>query len=217
MDAAQAMDKMYRYQRHIYDFTRKYYLLGRDKLLHSMAKEVPEHAHVMEVGCGTARNLRKFLKQRPDLNLYGLDASQEMLNTAIAKLNPEEKQKIVLHQGFAQNFHYQDSGQDEAFDAIFFSYSLSMIPVWRESIAVGLDNLKPGGYLYIVDFADQRELPRWFQKILQAWLALFGVHYRAELPDYLRELVQQGKGELVFTPLYKHYAFIAAFKKVSDA
>ena len=31
-DAAVAMDRMYRWQRHIYDVTRKYYLLGRDAL-----------------------------------------------------------------------------------------------------------------------------------------------------------------------------------------
>ncbi|NDH95685.1 MAG: SAM-dependent methyltransferase, partial [Planctomycetia bacterium] len=27
------MDSMYRFTRHIYDFTRRYYLLGRDRLL----------------------------------------------------------------------------------------------------------------------------------------------------------------------------------------
>ena len=27
------MDRIYRRQRHVYDFTRKYYLLGRDRLI----------------------------------------------------------------------------------------------------------------------------------------------------------------------------------------
>ena len=31
-DQAEQMDRMYRYQRHIYDLTRKYYLLGRDRI-----------------------------------------------------------------------------------------------------------------------------------------------------------------------------------------
>jgi S-adenosylmethionine-diacylgycerolhomoserine-N-methlytransferase len=35
-DAARRMDAMYRYQRHIYDLTRKFYLLGRDRLLASL-------------------------------------------------------------------------------------------------------------------------------------------------------------------------------------
>ena len=31
--AAQSMDRMYRAQRHIYDLTRKFYLLGRDRMI----------------------------------------------------------------------------------------------------------------------------------------------------------------------------------------
>ena len=31
-DAAAAMDRMYRNQRHIYDLTRQFYLVGRDRL-----------------------------------------------------------------------------------------------------------------------------------------------------------------------------------------
>ncbi len=33
MDAAQKMDQQYRYQRYVYDLSRKYYLLGRDALV----------------------------------------------------------------------------------------------------------------------------------------------------------------------------------------
>jgi S-adenosylmethionine-diacylgycerolhomoserine-N-methlytransferase len=32
-DAFENMDRMYRMQRYFYDLTRKYYLLGRDRLL----------------------------------------------------------------------------------------------------------------------------------------------------------------------------------------
>ena len=35
-DAFEKMDKMYRRQRYFYDLTRKYYLLGRDKLIEKM-------------------------------------------------------------------------------------------------------------------------------------------------------------------------------------
>ena len=49
------MDRMYRMQRYFYDVTRKYYLLGRDQLLEQM--EVRAGEHVLEIGCGTARNL----------------------------------------------------------------------------------------------------------------------------------------------------------------
>ncbi len=79
-DHAAAMDRMYRLTRHVYDLTRRYYLLGRDRLLERVVTS-PNTA-TLEVGCGTARNLIK-LAQRPNHGrLYGLDASHEMLETA---------------------------------------------------------------------------------------------------------------------------------------
>ena len=49
------MDRIYRHQRHIYDLTRKYYLLGRDELITALAP--PGNGSVLEIGCGTGRNL----------------------------------------------------------------------------------------------------------------------------------------------------------------
>ena len=37
-DAALLMDRMYRRQRHIYDATRKFYLLGRDGAIAALAR-----------------------------------------------------------------------------------------------------------------------------------------------------------------------------------
>ena len=44
-----------RRQRHIYDGTRRYYLLGRDRLIADLAPA--PGASVLEIGCGTGRNL----------------------------------------------------------------------------------------------------------------------------------------------------------------
>src|SRR5262249_2477946 len=79
-DAAGRMDRMYRHQRHIYDLTRSIYLRGRDRLIARLAA-VPG-ASACEIGCGTARNLLRLHSERPDLALYGIDASAEMLRTA---------------------------------------------------------------------------------------------------------------------------------------
>ena len=48
---AEHMNRMYRHQRHIYDLTRRYYLLGRDRLLAGL--EPPEGGSMLEIGCGT--------------------------------------------------------------------------------------------------------------------------------------------------------------------
>ena len=49
--AAQHMDEIYRYQRYIYDLTRKFYLLGRDRVIDELAP--PRGGKVLEVACGT--------------------------------------------------------------------------------------------------------------------------------------------------------------------
>ena len=86
MATTEEMDRMYRLQRYFYDATRKYYLLGRDQLLREMALQPGDR--VLEIGCGTARNLIVLARQRPDVTCYGLDASHEMLATAANKVAP---------------------------------------------------------------------------------------------------------------------------------
>jgi S-adenosylmethionine-diacylgycerolhomoserine-N-methlytransferase len=79
-DHAALMDLVYRRQRYVYDLTRKYYLFGRDRLIHELALKPGER--LVEVGCGTARNLVRIARLYPDAELFGLDASQEMLKSA---------------------------------------------------------------------------------------------------------------------------------------
>lgn len=78
--ASQHMDRMYRYQRHIYDFTRKPYLLGRDVLIAGL--QPPAGGCVLEIGCGTARNLVKVAQAYPQARCCGIDVSSRMLATA---------------------------------------------------------------------------------------------------------------------------------------
>jgi S-adenosylmethionine-diacylgycerolhomoserine-N-methlytransferase len=209
--AFENMDKMYRQQRYFYDLTRKYYLLGRDKLIAEMSVQNGEN--VLEVGCGTARNLKILAKKYPKTNFFGLDASSEMLKTAEEKT--ASLKNINLKVALADDFNYKKTFDLEIpFDTIYFSYSISMIPPWKESIANALDNLKQGGSFYIVDFYDQKDLPAFFQKLLQGWLRQFHVQFWGDLMPHLESLETQGLGKLKVTPLYKRYSFIAEFKKV---
>lgn len=214
--AFEKMDKMYRRQRYFYDLTRKYYLLGRDKLLSEIsAKSEKSDENILEIGCGTGRNLIILARKNPTAKLFGLDASAEMLETANAKIISQNLSKnIVLKTALADDFNYKTTfNLENPFDTIYFSYSISMIPVWRESIQNALDNLKSGHSFYIVDFYDQKDLPAWFQKLLQTWLKQFHVKYPEELIPHLKTLEEKGFGKLSVKSLYRRYSFIAEFKK----
>lgn len=211
--AFENMDRMYRLQRYFYDLTRKYYLLGRDRLLSEM--NVRPGETVLEVGCGTARNLIILAKRHPETRFFGLDASAAMLETAEWNIEGKRIENITLATALADTFYYRDTFDlSDRLDKIFFSYSISMIPPWRESIDNALANLKPGGELFIVDFYDQKDLPRTFRLMLQNWLKAFHVQFWNDLFPYLNTLATKGLVRLEVTPLYKRYAFIAKLQKL---
>ncbi|MGE3466757.1 MAG: class I SAM-dependent methyltransferase [Pyrinomonadaceae bacterium] len=208
--AFDAMDSMYRYQRYFYDATRKYYLLGRDRLIEQMA--IRPGDTVAEIGCGTGRNLILLARKHPKARFFGLDASGEMLRTAREK--SVGTPNILFKTSLADEFeHGTTFGLSQPLDVIFFSYSISMIPPWKESINRALDNLKPGGTMYIVDFYDQKDLPVWFRTLLQMWLRKFHVQFWSELIPFLFELDRSGKGVLEISSVARRYAFIASIKK----
>ncbi len=216
-DQAIAMDRMYRLTRHVYDLTRAYYLLGRDRMLARVATNAG--TATLEVGCGTARNLIK-LARRPEPGLLcGLDASQEMLDTAAASIARAGvpaggHERIRLRQGLAERLDAKAMfDRDEPFDTIFFSYCLSMVPSWPGAIEAAMANLKTGGHLLIVDFWDQQELPAFFAAGLKKWLTLFHVHYRPEVHAALAALGASGRADVAFESVAKRYAYIASIRK----
>ncbi len=211
--AFEKMDKMYRYQRYFYDLTRRYYLLGRDKLIEKMDVQAGEN--ILEVGCGTGRNLVILASRFQDATFYGLDASAAMLKTANAKIESKNISNISLKNALANDFNFKETfGLKEPFDIIYFSYSISMIPTWQETIANALANLKPGGSFFIVDFYNQKDLPAWFRKVLKSWLKQFQVKYPKDLLPHLESLEMQGAGKLKVVSIYKSYAFMVKFEKI---
>ncbi len=59
-------------------------------------------ARIVEVGCGTARNLIRIARRYPDLTLFGLDASHAMLDTAAAIGRAGLGNRIKLASGYAE-------------------------------------------------------------------------------------------------------------------
>jgi len=210
---ADRMDRMYRHIRYVYDATRKYYLLGRDRLLRQM--DLPTGASVCEVGCGTARNLIKLHTVRRDLRLFGLDAAASMLQTAEARLRKRHAtRQITLARGLAEQLdHNRLFGCKQPFDAVFFSYALSMMPTWPQAIDAALLNVAPGGCVHIVDFCDLAGYPRPIGAALRGWLKLFGVHHRPTLLDHLHTLRDQGRCELDLQFIHRRYAYIATLRR----
>lgn len=198
------MDSVYRRQRHIYDLTRKYYLLGRDRLIHELDAKPGEK--IVEIGCGTARNLIAISRAYPEAQLYGLDASTEMLISAresIARAGLSDK--IGLAHALAEDMTPSLFGIEDGFGRAIFSYSLSMIPDWQAALRVAARNVRPGGTIHIVDFGDLKGLWSPAAGILRAWLRLFHVSPREALLNGLEEARET---TVSFHILPGRYAFV---------
>ncbi|MDB5360868.1 MAG: methyltransferase small domain protein [Rhodospirillales bacterium] len=211
-DAARRMDTMYRYQRHIYDLTRKFYLLGRDRLLTRLP--IKPGASVLEMGCGTGRNLVKLGHMVPDARLHGVDVAGVMIDTAARALDRAGlAHRVRLAQAGGQGFDPETAFGLARFDVIYFSYVLSMIPDWRPVVDRALEQLAPGGILAVVDFGDQQRAPRWRRRLLLGWLRLFDVHPRAEIERDLRTLAAGQDGLALDENLFDGYAYLLMIRK----
>ncbi|RKE84288.1 methyltransferase [Rhizobium sp. AG855] len=206
---AERMDAMYRYQRHIYDLTRKYYLLGRDRMIAGL--DMPKGGTLLEIGCGTGRNLLLARRHYPTALLHGLDISAEMLVSARHNFRKESDQPL-LRVADATRFSPEDFGTS-GFDRVMISYALSMIPDWQAAIDRAITALAPSGSLHIVDFGQQERLPRLAQLGLQAWLARFHVTPRADLRDVLEDRASETGTRLTFEPLWRGYAWHAVLSR----
>jgi S-adenosylmethionine-diacylgycerolhomoserine-N-methlytransferase len=206
---AERMDRMYRYQRHIYDATRKYYLFGRDRTIAGLILQPGQS--LLEVGCGTGRNLLLAHRAYPQAKLYGLDISAEMLESARANFRG-----TTIRPDFqvadATDFVADDFGV-AGFDRVLISYALSMIPDWEKAIDAALASLAPNGSLHIVDFGQQEHLPRWFARFLKAWLARFHVTPRADLHAALENRLAQANADMIFQEIGGGYAWHAVIRQ----
>jgi S-adenosylmethionine-diacylgycerolhomoserine-N-methlytransferase len=206
------MNRIYRHQRYVYNATRKYYLLGRDRLIADMA--AGDGARVLEIGCGTGRNLILTARRYPAALCFGIDLSTEMLataNHAIARAGLSSR--VCVAQGDATRFDPAALFGTDQFDRIFISYSLSMIPPWQSVIDKALLHLAAGGELHIIDFGGQERLPAAFRWLLWRWLSAFHVAPRDDLEAVLKARAVAAGAAMTFARPYRGYAQYAVVRR----
>ena len=205
VEATDRMNRMYRRQRHIYNGTRRYYLLGRDRLITSLRPDVG--ASVLEIGCGTGRNLVLAAQLYPAARFFGIDVSTEMLTSAMTAISRRGlTDRIRTAYGDGTGFDPRTLFGMQSFDHVTISYSLSMIPDWRRVLEEAASHLKPGGRLHVVDFGNLQRLPEVAGALLRHWLAMFDVTPRDDLERVLSAMADASGANLKFERPFRGYA-----------
>ena len=207
------MDALYRRQRHIYDLTRKYFLFGRDRLIEELRPGPGDR--VLEIGCGTGRNLILAARRYPEARFYGVDISQVMLATATASVERAGlSHRIALAEGDAAAFSPQQTFHIAGFERVFIAYALSMIPDWHGALTNAYAATAPGGRLHVVDFGQQERLPSPVRTALRAWLKRFHVEPRADLPAAVAALDTANAMRLDFVAPHGGYAWLLTAQRM---
>ena len=167
------LQRYYRTHACIYDASRWLFLFGRQTLIQNLSEIEPKPRRILEIGCGTGKNLMNLQHCFPQAQITGIDLSADMLQRARRKLG----HSVDLRQ---QRYQAPISPV-QPFDLILLSYTLSMInPGWHEVIGYAKQDLAEGGRLAVVDFAGSSVT--WFKR----WMWFNHVHMDHHLMPMLQ-------------------------------
>lgn len=140
------LKKYYRLHARLYDATRWSFLFGRKKLLNNLP-ELPPEPRILEVGCGTGKNIRLLKHLYPEAEIVGVDLSDDMLKLARQKVSEYDQVSLIC-----QDYGSEHIGRID-FDLILLSYSLTMMEKPLKNIFQKMNgDLAADGCLAIVDF-----------------------------------------------------------------
>ena len=141
------MSNYYSRQARIYDATRWAFLYDRDTLLADL--QLKEGETVVEVGCGTGRNLGGIVQRvGPRGKVLAVDCAEPMIARCAARVKRNGWKNVRLVAG-EYGATPVTGGQA---DVVIMSYSLSMIPEWTRALECAFRDLRPGGRIGVLDF-----------------------------------------------------------------
>ena len=149
------MSKYYKFHSNIYDLTRWSFLFGRNKVINKIPLHAKGEHRILEVGCGTGKNLVALAERFPNATIVGIDISAEMLEKASAATQNYKNIELLN-----TSFHFELLDE---FDCILISYAMTMMnPGWEFWVSTSAALLKENGYLAVVDFNDSKF--KWFKQ-----------------------------------------------------
>ncbi len=188
---ADRLQRLYRDQAGDYDRFREGFLRGRRELVDRLP--VGAGARVVELGAGTGANLEHFGDRLQTFEtVFLVDLCPALLEVARGRCGRFPRRRVEVVEGDACAWRPPDG---RPVDAVYFSYSLTMIPDWFRAVDNALAMLRPGGHLGSADFHLSRT--RHGAPTRAFWRAWFGHNAVHPSPDHLPYLAHRTRPVLV--------------------
>ncbi len=129
------------------------YGVGRERAIPAL--HLQEGSRVLDIGCGTGLNFPRLAAAvGRSGHVVGVDRSSEMLEVARRKTTNGPPGNVALVQADAESLQHAAIGVDALkvpFDAVLFTYSLSLMTGWKQAWQQATSLVRPGGRAAIVD------------------------------------------------------------------
>jgi S-adenosylmethionine-diacylgycerolhomoserine-N-methlytransferase len=187
----------YRWHAQIYDATRWSFLFGRRAILREVAGKP---ARILEVGCGTGKNLANLCQRYPKADVTGVDLSGAMLERARRKTQAYSDRVRLRQEAY--------SGAPDGragYDLVLFSYALTMFnPGFEAAIDAAWRDLLPGGEMAVVDFHDTGT------RAFENWMGVNHVRMNGQLRPLLQARFEPrvDRLETAYGGLWRYLMFV---------
>ncbi len=154
----QQVEQMFDNISHKYDFLNHLLSMGIDKgwrrkIIRMMKPHRPRT--VLDVATGTGDLAVLEARELEDVRVTGFDLSQGMLNVAAEKVRKLGLDNVELIRGDAEHMPFADN----SFDAITVAFGVRNFENLQKGLAEMLRVLRPGGYVYILEFSQPERFP----------------------------------------------------------
>ncbi len=200
LDNDAVLQRYYKLHARIYDATRWSFLFGRQSIV-DLAAGIATPRRILEVGCGTGRNIGALCRRFPEAHVTGIDLSASMLEQATSKLKQFPGRVRLVQRAYDHPVHEPEA----QFDLVLCSYSLSMFnPGWEQAIACAKEDLRPGGLMALVDFHNSPA------PAFRKWMGVNHVRMEGQLQPVLRNTFQPVIDRLkpAYAGLWRYHLFV---------
>jgi len=157
------------------------YRVGRERGI--AALHLREGARVLDIGCGTGLNFPLLLAAvGPSGQVVGVDRSRDMLTVARRKTMHLAPGRLTLVEADAEQLGCTATGfdgSDTLFDAVLFTYSLSLMHDWKQAWLRATSLVRPGGRAAVVDMEPPHGLARALDPVARLACLLGGADINA--------------------------------------